>query len=513
MATAASQCDLAVLLVDARKGLIEQTRRHSYIAALFGIRHVALAINKMDLIEFDHDAFERMAADYRLYATQLGIASVTAIPVSARFGDNVVQRSDHTSWYQGPTLLQHLEEVTVADASSDTPFRFPIQSVSRPNADFRGYCGTVASGQLRTGDTIVVARSGERAEISKIVTFDGDLSDAVPGQAVTLTLSKEIDASRGDVLVATEKPPEVLDQMAAHIVWMGKEELLPGRRYLMKIGTKLVPAWVTGLKYKIDLATHGHLAATTLRMNDVGFVTLSSLEPIAIDPYKVCKETGGFILIDPFSNATVAAGMIAFGLRRGENVHRQEFVVNKQARAALQRQRPCVLWFTGLSGAGKSTIANLVEQKLHALGHATYLLDGDNIRLGINKDLGFTPADRVENVRRTAEVAKLMVDAGLIVLVSLIAPFEAERATARSLFEPGEFVEIYVNAPLELCQQRDPKGLYRKAREGKLINFTGIDSPYEPPRNPELELHTDRDSAETLARAVLAFLAPSAGKA
>lgn len=507
MATAASLCDLAVLLIDARKGVLPQTRRHSYIASLFGIRHVVLAVNKMDLLGFDRAVFDRIAADFRAFAENLGFRSIAAIPVSARYGDNVVHGSEQADWYTGPTLLQHLEETQIAGDVDRTGFRFPVQLVSRPNAEFRGYAGTIVAGRVSRGDTVVVARNGEQAQVSRIVTFDGDLAEAGAGQAVTLALSKEIDASRGDVISATQQRPELTDQFAAHLVWMSKDELLPGRRYLMKIGAKTLPAWVTTLKHKIDLETHSHLAAPTLQMNDVGFANISSLDPIAIDPYSACRDTGGFILIDAFTNSNVAAGVIAFGLRRGENVHRQALVIDKKARADLNRQRACVLWFTGLSGSGKSTIANLVEQKLHGLGHRTYLLDGDNIRLGLNKDLGFTAADRVENVRRTAEVAKLMVDAGLIVLVSLIAPFEAERAAARSLFEEGEFVELYVNAPIEVCRQRDPKGLYRKADAGLITNFTGVDSPYEVPENAELELRTDRDSVEVLAERILNYLA------
>ncbi|MCB1496744.1 MAG: sulfate adenylyltransferase subunit CysN [Bauldia sp.] len=499
MATGASNSDLAVLLVDAQAGILTQTRRHAYIVSLLGIRHVILAVNKIDLIGFDEERFVDIRNEFAEFAKQFDFESIVTIPMSARYGDNVTDRSANTPWYGGPTLLEHLETVSVDENLSDKPFRFPVQWVNRPNADFRGYTGTVAEGTVEPGDRVVVARTGQAANISRIVTLDGDLDQAQAQTAVTLTLDAEIDASRGDILVAPEHRPEVSDQIAAHIIWMSEEELLPGRPYLLKSGTRTVGAAVSELKHQVDVESIKELAAKTLGLNDIGLVNLSLSEPIAFDLYDDNKTTGSFILIDRFTNATVAAGMIRFGLRRATNIHWQALNVNRDSRAALKGQKPCVLWFTGLSGAGKSTIANLVESKLHLMGRHTYMLDGDNIRHGLNRDLGFTDADRVENIRRVAETAKLFVDAGVIVLVSFISPFRSERRMAREMLDEGEFLEIFVDAPLAVVEERDPKGLYKKARAGEIQHFTGIDSPYEAPLEPDLLLDTTTADANALA--------------
>ncbi|MFO1184443.1 MAG: sulfate adenylyltransferase subunit CysN [Bauldia sp.] len=505
MATGASTADLAILLTDARKGILTQTRRHAYIASLLGIRHVVLAVNKIDLVGFDAAVFAKILADFEAFTADLGFQSRVAIPLSARFGDNVIAASDRTPWFKGPTLLKHLETVEVGGEAA-FPFRFPVQWVNRPDLSFRGYAGTVASGAAKAGESLVVARTGEAARLTRIVTADGDLAEAAAGAALTLTLDREIDVSRGDILVPPEERPEVSDQLAAHVIWMAQEPMLPGRPYLLKAATRTVGAAVSDLKHRVDIEDFKPLAAKTLALNDIGLVNLSLAEPIAFDPYEQNRTTGSFILIDRYSNATVAAGMIRFGLRRATNIHWQALSVNKAARAEAKGQRPCLLWFTGLSGAGKSTIANLVEKKLHVMGQHTYLLDGDNVRHGLNRDLGFTDADRVENIRRVAEAAKLFVDAGLIVLASFISPFRAERAMARDLLEAGEFVEIHVAAPLAVAEARDPKGLYKRAREGQIKNFTGIDSPYEPPVDPELTLDTTGADPEALAERVVRFL-------
>jgi bifunctional enzyme CysN/CysC len=507
MATGASNAELAVLLVDAQNGVLRQTRRHAFIVALLGIRHVVLAVNKIDLIGYDRIRFEEIAADFNAFAAELGFRSIVAIPMSARHGDNVTGRSQKTLWYTGPTLLEYLENVdTAPDGRAAGPFRFPVQWVNRPDATFRGYAGTVAGGVVRPGDTVAVARNGLTARIARIVTRDGDLPEAAVGAAVTLTLDREIDISRGDMLCAADARPEVADQFAAHLIWMADEELLPGRSYLLKSGTRTVGAAVSELKHRVDIDDFKPLAAKTLALNDIGFCNLSLAEPIAFDLYDANRTTGSFILIDRYTNATAAAGMIRFGLRRATNIHWQAMAVDKRARSAAKDQKPCILWFTGLSGAGKSTIANLVEQKLHLMGRHTYMLDGDNVRHGLNRDLGFTDADRVENIRRVAETAKLFVDAGLIVLVSFISPFRSERAMARELVEEGEFIEIFVDAPLAVAEARDPKGLYRKAREGQIANFTGIDSPYEAPVAPDLHLDTAASDPEKLAERVLRYL-------
>ncbi len=506
MATGASNSDLAVILIDARKGVLTQTRRHSYIASLLGIRHVVLAVNKIDLTGFSEQVFRDIVKDFTAFAGELGFASVTPIPLSARFGDNVIARSANTPWYAGPTLLSHLETIDVSTALAEKPFRMPVQWVNRPNLDFRGFSGTIVSGKVRPGDTIAVARSGRTSSVTRIVTLDGDAQEAVAGEAVTLTLADEIDASRGDVVCAAGARPEVSDQFAANLLWMAEEEMLPGRPYMLKIGAHTIPAQITELKHKTDVNTLSHAAGKTLHLNEVGYANLSLSQPIAFDPYRENRDTGGFILIDRFSNATVGAGMIDFGLRRATNVHWQALDVSKSARAALKGQKPAVLWFTGLSGSGKSTVANLVERALHAEGKHTYMLDGDNVRHGLNRDLGFTDADRVENIRRVAETAKLFVDAGLIVLVSFISPFRSERRMARELLQAGEFIEVFVDTPLEVCIQRDPKGLYKKAQSGAIKHFTGIDSPYEVPENPELTLKTAEGDPTSHASAIVGYL-------
>jgi bifunctional enzyme CysN/CysC len=506
MATGASTADLAVILIDARRGVLTQTRRHSFIASLVGIHHVVLAVNKIDLVDFSQAIFEDIVADYRAFAAGLGFRTLAAMPLSARHGDNVLARSARTPWYDGPTLIEHLETVAVDDAATERPFRLPVQWVNRPNLDFRGFSGTVASGSVRRGDAVVVAKSGRTSIVKSIVTFDGELDAASAGQAVTLTLADEIDISRGDVLSAVADRPEVSDQFAAHLVWMADEPLLSGRPYLLKIGARQVTAQVTAIKYKIDVNTGGELPARSLALNEVGVANLSLSEPVAFDPYAVNRETGAFIVIDRLTNLTVGAGMIDHGLRRAGNIHWQALDVDKRARALAKGQKPAVVWFTGLSGAGKSTIANLVEKKLTALGRHAYILDGDNIRHGLNRDLGFSDADRVENIRRVAETARLFVDAGLIVLVSFISPFRAERQLARELVESGEFVEVFVDTPLDVAEARDPKGLYAKARAGEIARFTGVSSPYEPPEAPEIRLDTTSVPADALAERVVAHL-------
>jgi bifunctional enzyme CysN/CysC len=506
MATGASNSELAVILVDARKGILTQTRRHAYIVSLLGIRHVILAINKIDLVGYSQDVFDAISAEFSAFSERLDFKTLMPIPISARFGDNVISKSNDTPWYNGPMLLEHLETVDVDAELYAKPFRMPVQWVNRPNLDFRGFSGTVASGHIRAGDPILVAQSGRRSSVSRIVTMDGDLQEAFPGDAITLTLTDEIDVSRGDILAPPSVRPEMSDQFAAHLLWMAEEELLPGRQYLLKIGARTVPASVTDLKHKVEVNTLDHLAGKTLALNEVGYCNISTAQPIAFDPYKENRDTGGFILIDRFTNATVAAGMIDFGLRRATNVHWQALDVNKISRGEAKGQKPAVLWFTGLSGSGKSTIANLVERTLFAQGRHTYLLDGDNVRHGLNRDLGFTDADRVENIRRVGEAAKLFVDAGLIVLVSFISPFRSERRMARELFGPGEFMEVFVDTPIDVCMTRDPKGLYRKAMDGGIKHFTGIDSPYELPDHAEITLKTVGTDPAELAVTVVDFL-------
>ncbi|CAD0348530.1 Bifunctional enzyme CysN/CysC [Xanthomonas hortorum pv. taraxaci] len=506
MATGASTADVAVVLVDARKGLLAQTRRHSYIVSLLGIRHVVLAVNKMDLVDYDAQVFAEIADAYRVLAAQLGIADVQCIPLSALDGENLSSASTRMPWYGGPHLLQHLDTVQLEAPEAGSGFRLPVQWVNRPNQHFRGYAGTIAAGQVRVGDAVVVVPSGRRTQVASVLDANGDVDSARAGQAVTLTLHDEIDISRGDIIAAVDDPPEVADQFAAHLLWMDDAALLPGRPYWLKIGTRNVTASISEIKHKVDVNTQERLAAKRLELNEVGYCNLALDEPIAFSPYARNRVLGGFILIDRQSNATVAAGTLEFALRRAGNVHWQHLDVDRAARARIKGQTPRVLWFTGLSGAGKSTVANLVDKRLHALGYHTFILDGDNVRHGLNRDLGFTDEDRVENIRRVAEVARLMADAGLIVLVSFISPFRAERQLARERFDQGEFVEVFVDVPLAVAEARDVKGLYRKARAGQIPNFTGIDSPYEAPEAPEVHLHADGENVEALARRVLEFL-------
>ncbi len=487
MVTAASTADVAVVLVDARKGLLPQTRRHSWLVSLLGVKRVLLAVNKMDLIGWSQAVFDEIAADYRALADELGLDAVTAIPVSGLAGDNVARRSDALSWYDGPTLLQWLETIDLAEAAP-RPFRMPVQWVNRPDADFRGYAGRIASGTVRPGDTIKVLPSGRSAVIDRIVAMGGDLAEAGSGQSVTLTLTEHIDVSRGDVLAAADAPPDVADQFEVQLVWMSDTPMLPGRAYVIKLGSATVTGQVTDIRHRINVETMEHLAARTLELNDIGVCHLHLDAPLVFEPYADSRDLGGLILIDRQTNETVGAGMIRFALRRSANVQWQTLDVGRAERASQKRQKPLVLWFTGLSGAGKSTIANLVDKRLFADGRHTFMLDGDNVRHGLNNDLGFTDADRVENIRRVTEVARLMADAGLIVLVSAISPFAAERRMARERMEAGEFVEIFVDAPLAVVESRDVKGLYRKARSGQLTNFTGIDSPYERPERPDIHI-------------------------
>ena len=507
MATGASNAQLAIILVDARKGVLLQTRRHSFICALLGIRHVVLAVNKIDLVDYGKVEFERIVADYQAFASALGFVSAVPIPLSARLGDNVIARSANTSWYDGPCLLDYLESIDVQSEMTGRPFRFPVQWVNRPDSEFRGYAGTVASGCIAPGDDIVVAPSGQLSRIARIVTADGDRDGAVAGDAVTITLADEIDIGRGDMLARPAERPEVADQFAAHVIWMDQDALVPGRSYVLRIGTQsAVSASVTTIKYKIDVNTREHLATHTLALNEIGFCNLATALPVSFDAYEANRRTGSFIVIDRYTNRTVGAGMIAFALRRAANIAWQPLAVGKKDRAGLKSQKPCIVWFTGLSGAGKSTIANLVDQKLFAMAHHTMLLDGDNVRHGLNRDLGFTEADRVENIRRAGEVAKLMVDAGLIVVCSFISPYKAEREMVRGLVGEGEFIEVFVDTPLEECVQRDPKGLYSKAKAGKIKNFTGIDAPYESPEAPEVHLRTIGSSPDELADRVIKAL-------
>jgi len=512
MVTGASTADLSVILVDARKGMLVQTRRHSFLVSLLGIRHVVVVVNKMDLVDYSEKVFRDIETEYRKFAAELGLPAVTVIPVSAVNGDNIISPSTNTSWYQGPTLMGLLDSVEVDDSRlQEQPLRLPVQWVNRinqdkKNLDFRGFAGTIVSGRVHKGDTIRAQPSGRTSKVARIVTYDGDLEQAIVGQSITLTLEDEIDISRGDLIVKADAPAEVSDQFEATVVWMNEAALLPGRSYLMKVGTKTVTATIAPLKYKINVNNLQHLAANTLELNEIGVVNLQLDRPIAFDPYQVNRDTGGFILIDRMSNDTVGAGMLRFALRRAQNVHWQALDVNKAARASIKGQKACVLWYTGLSGAGKSTIANLVDKKLYSMKRHTYLLDGDNIRHGLNKDLGFTDVDRVENIRRIAEVAKLMVDAGLIVSTAFISPFGSERLTARALMAEGEFIEIFVDTPLGVAEQRDPKGLYKKARRGDLKNFTGIDSPYETPDKPEIHIDTTKLSPEEAAQSIVDHL-------
>jgi bifunctional enzyme CysN/CysC len=503
MATGASNADLAVLLVDARKGLLNQTRRHAVIASLLGIRYAVLAVNKIDLVAFDQVLFDEIASSFIEFAAPLGFSEIKAFPISARYGDNVSSYSSRTPWYAGPHLLDYLETAEVEDGRADKPFRMPVQWVTRPHADFRAFAGTVASGRARVGDEIVLLPSGQATRIKTIIGADGERDSANNGDSITVTLVDEIDVARGDMFVAARERAQIADQFAAQLIWMSNERLLPGRSYLMKINHCTLAATVTELKHQVDVNSLAKLAAKTLALNEIGVCNLYTARPIAFDAYVDNRNTGGFILIDRYSNETVAVGMIDFALRRATNIHQQKLVVSKAARSKNMHHRPAVLWFTGLPGAGKSTIANLVESGLHAGGVHTILLDGDNVRHGLNRDLGFTEADRVENIRRVGEVAKLMTDAGLIVLCSFISPFRAERRMVRELLETGEFVEIFVDTPLDQCVARDPKGLYRRALAGEIKNFTGVDQPYEVPENPELHLLAGAADPDKLASEVI----------
>jgi bifunctional enzyme CysN/CysC len=507
MATGASKADLAVLLIDARKGALVQTRRHSLICSLLGLRYVVLAVNKIDLVSYQSDIFDRIVREYGAFASQLGFSSIMSIPISARYGDNIVERSDKTPWYRGPTLLDYLETIDVESEMAGKPFRFPVQWVNRPDSDFRGYAGTVVSGTINIGDPIAVAGSVQVSSVKELLTYDGPQESAKAGEAITITLMDDIDIARGDILVSPPFHPELSDQFAAHIIWMSDQPLMPGRSYLARIGTRTTPVTVTAIKYRIDVNTREHLAAHTLGLNDIAFCNLATGAPVPFDPYEESRKTGSFIVIDRLTNETLGAGMIAFGLRRGSNLHWQSTLIGKSERAAHKNQRPAIVWLTGLSGAGKSTIANIVERHLHATGHHTMLLDGDNLRHGLNRDLGFTEADRVENIRRAGEVAKLLVDAGLIVLCSFISPYRAEREMVRRLVSGTEFIEIFVDTPLDECARRDPKGLYAKAKAGTIKNFTGFDAPYEAPTNPEIHLRTLGQQPEKLAEQILKELA------
>jgi len=506
MATGASTAELAVILADARKGILTQTRRHSFIVSLLGIRRIVLAVNKMDLVDYGEDVFRRIEEDYRIFARSLGLEDVACVPVSALKGDNVVEPSTVMDWYHGPTLMAHLETVEVGEDLAVGPFRMPVQWVNRPDQSFRGFSGQIASGTVRPGDDVKVMPSARTSRVERIVTSDGDLDTAIAGQSVTLTLADEVEAGRGSVICANADPVAVADQFEVEVLWMDHEPMLAGRPYIIKLGTQTVPGSLAQPKYKVNVNTLEHTATRTLELNEIGVCNLRLDKPVAFTPYAENRDLGGFIVIDRFSNNTVGMGLIHFALRRASNIHWQAIEVGKGAHAALKGQKPCILWFTGLSGAGKSAIANMVEKRLHALGRHTYLLDGDNVRHGLNKDLGFTDADRVENIRRVAEVAKLMVGAGLIVLVSFISPFRSERRMAREMVQEGEFVEVFVDTPLEVAEARDVKGLYAKARRGEIRNFTGIDSEYERPEHAEIVLDTTRMSVEDSAERIIAAL-------
>lgn len=504
MVTGASTADLAVILIDARKGVLTQTRRHSFLAHLIGIKHIVLAVNKMDLVGYDKTVFERILLSYRSFASEIGITNFTAIPISGFKGDNITALSGNMPWFKGPALIEHLEGVEIAAAADEAkPFRLPVQWVNRPNLDFRGFAGQIASGTIKPGDAVRVLPSGKTTMVDRIVTLDSDVDEAVAGQSVTLTLSDEVDCSRGDVIAAADAPPEAADQFEATLVWMADEAMIAGRAYLLKLATQMVSATIQQPKYEINVNTLDHLAAKTLELNGIGVVELSTDKPIVFEAYADNRTLGGFILIDKLTNATVAAGMLHFSLRRAQNVHWQASDVDRDMRANLKNQRPALLWFTGLSGSGKSTIANLVEKKLHRMNRHSFLLDGDNVRHGLNRDLGFTEADRIENIRRVGEVAKLMTDAGLIVITAFISPFRVERDMVRSMLPEGEFIEVFIDTPLAEAERRDVKGLYKKARAGQLKNFTGIDSPYEAPETPEIRIDTTAMSPEEAANMII----------
>lgn len=506
MVTGASTAELAVILVDARKGVLTQTRRHSYLVSLLGIRHVVLAVNKLDLVDYSQEVFERIAGEYADFAAEIGLENVVPIPISAYVGDNLTEHSPNTQWYTGPTLIDHLETVEIEDAVQTAPFRMPVQWVNRPDLDFRGFSGQIVSGIVRPGDRVRALPSGRESTVARIVTMDGDLDEAVAGRSVTITLADEIDISRGDVLAGVDALPCVADQFEAQLVWMGEHEMLPERPYLCQIGTVTVQARITRPKYKVNVNTLEQTATNTLALNEIGVCNISFDRPVPFDPYADNRDTGGFILIDRLTNTTVGAGMIAHSLRRSDNIHWQAVDVNDEARSLLKGHRPQIVWFTGLSGSGKSTIANELERRLYTLGCHTYLLDGDNVRHGLGRDLGFTEADRVENIRRVTEVARLMADAGLIVLASFISPFRAERDAARELIGTDRFCEVFVDTPIEVAEERDPKGLYRKARRGELANFTGVDSPYETPTSPDVRIDTTELTPEHAADRIVEVL-------
>jgi len=499
MATGASTAQMAVLLIDSRKGILPQTRRHHRIVTMMGIRHIVLAVNKMDLMGFEQSVFDRIEADYREFAKDANLTTLQAIPLAAVSGDNVLKRSENTPWYKGPTLFDHMDTVSVKEVATREAFRMPVQWVSRPNLNYRGFCGRIAEGSVKTGDAVRVLPSGKTTTVKSIDFFEDHLPEAEAGASITLTLNDEVDVSRGDLIVTTDHPPEVADQFQVKLLWLSEEPLVPGRSYWLKVHAKEVSATVMEIKHREDINTGSHLAAKVLNLNEIAVVTISTTHPVAFEPYTVNRTLGGFVFIDKLSCATVGAGMIEFALRRSTNIHWQSLEVGKAQRALLKNQTPRCIWFTGLSGSGKSTVANQLEKRLHAEGRHTYMLDGDNVRHGLNRDLGFTDADRVENLRRVAEVAKLMVEAGLIVIVSFISPFRAERRAARDLFAPEEFVEIHVSTPIAECEKRDVKGLYAKARKGELKNFTGIDSPYEAPENAEMVIDTSTKSPEECA--------------
>ena len=506
MATGASTADLAVILIDARKGILTQTRRHSRIANLMGIKHIVLAVNKMDLVDYDESTFSAVVKAYSEFTEGFGFLSIKAIPVSGLEGDNVLSASQHMSWYTGPSLMDYLDSVDVSDKQAQRAFRMPVQSVNRPNLDFRGFCGRIAEGTLSVGDEIRVLPSGVKSHVKAIYSGFNTVESAQKGDSITLTLEDEISISRGDVLSAADAPPEVADQFEARLLWMSQHAMAPGRQYLLKLACKEVTATVTDIKFRDDVNTGAHLAVKTLGLNEIATINISTAAPLAFEPYALNRTLGSFILIDKLTFETVGAGMIEFSLRRAKNIHWQALDINKEARALTKHQTPQCFWFTGLSGSGKSTLASLFEKRLHAEGKHTYVLDGDNVRHGLNRDLGFTEADRVENIRRVAEVAKLMTEAGLIVLVSFISPFRSERRMARDLFAKGEFVEVFVDTPIDTCEQRDVKGLYAKARRGELKNFTGIDSPYEAPEAPEIHLKTVSTSLDQSIEQLLSGL-------